>query len=125
MSVPVAEVAAYIDALLQIANFEEDEGGNGLVSEHDLTLWDLSQTVLASAKINNGNSQPVASTQTAGHWLFTSITEAVLAPGSYVVGVGYSFSGDDKARTNTVSQTSAILLATAPFFTAGERVAWR
>ena len=30
-AVPVAEIASYIDVLLNIAQFEEDEGGNGLM----------------------------------------------------------------------------------------------
>ena len=47
-AVPVAEIASYIDVLLNIAQFEEDEGGNGLMVDADKPVSRIAAAVNTS-----------------------------------------------------------------------------
>lgn len=62
-----------------------DQGSNGLVNAHDVGIWNSSGTLLASTTITSA-STPVASTSSAGDWLFNNITPVTLAPGTYTIG---------------------------------------
>ena len=84
-----------------------DEGGNGLLNNHDIGLWnsnDPSQ-LLASTTISNGNSVPVVSTSSDGRWLFTSIVPITLQPGTYVVGATIVAFDQDLQRFGTTAST--------------------
>src|SRR4051812_42963539 len=52
-----------------------DHGSDGLVNTHDVGIWNSSNTalLLTSTTVTNGSSTPVASTSTAGRWLFNNI----------------------------------------------------
>jgi len=62
-----------------------DQGSNGLVNAHQVGLWNSIGTLVASTTITSA-STPVASTSSAGDWLFNSITPVALAPGTYTIG---------------------------------------
>ena len=47
-AVPVAEMAAYIDDLLNITQFEEDEGGNGLMVDAGASVSRIAAAVNTS-----------------------------------------------------------------------------
>jgi hypothetical protein len=62
-----------------------DEGSLPLEISHQVGLWTLGETLLATATVDN-TSTPVASASPDGRWLFTDITPIALAPGDYVLG---------------------------------------
>ena len=62
-----------------------DENSAPLSIAHDVGLWTISETMLAEATVDN-SSIPVASSSSAGQWLFTVITPITLEPGDYVLG---------------------------------------
>jgi hypothetical protein len=62
-----------------------DQGGNGLVNAHQVGIWNSTGTLMASTTVTSA-STPVASTSSAGDWLFNSITPVALAPGTYTIG---------------------------------------
>jgi len=91
-----------------------DEGSDGLGESHAITLWNTSMTQLAGVIISGtGTRTAIASTQTAGQWVFADLNAPLnLGPGSYVVGVGFDFPNSDAVRTNS----GTITLSTASFF---------
>jgi hypothetical protein len=84
-----------------------DEGGKPLSINHQIGLWNLSETLLATATVGNG-ATPVASASGEGQWLFTPIAPLLLEPGEYVLGAvwGDPTIGADPFRVNTASTTS-------------------
>ncbi len=83
-----------------------DEGANGLTNRHDVGLWDISQNLLASTTVTTA-STPVASTSSAGQWLFNAIAPLSLTPGNYVLGATFANNDADLARLNTIATTTA------------------
>jgi hypothetical protein len=87
-----------------------DFGKDGLAESHQIGLWDTgaTPTLLASATINNTNSTVVASSSSAGQWLFTPIKSSVdLTPGaSYVVGAFYALNSADSFMKTTSAPTT-------------------
>ena len=79
-----------------------DEGSQPLAISHQVGLWTLGDTLLATATVDN-TSTPVASASPDGRWLFTTITPIALAPGDYVLGAvwGDPLIGADFFRVNT------------------------
>ena len=68
-----------------------DEGSNGLAeASHLVRLWNSDgSSLLASATVDN-NSTPITSASTDGRWLFETIANLTLNPGTYVVGADYA-----------------------------------
>jgi hypothetical protein len=62
-----------------------DEGGAPLYINHQIGLWNLNETLLATATVGNG-ATPVPSASGEGQWLFTPIAPLLLEPGQYVLG---------------------------------------
>jgi hypothetical protein len=62
-----------------------DEGGQPLEISHEIGLWTVDQTLLATATVGNSGT-PVASASGEGRWLFTPISPLLLQPGDYVLG---------------------------------------
>ncbi len=85
-----------------------DEGGLPLQIAHDIGLWTLSDTLLATATVANNNSVAVASASPDGRWLFTPISPIELGPGDYVLGAvwGDPMIGADPFRFGTTTSTS-------------------
>lgn len=88
-----------------------DEGGDSLLNQHTITLWDTTQTVLASTIVDNTGFS-ISSINTGGSWTFMNISPLLLNVGTYILGAGYEFLNDDKVRFDE----SQITLSTAPFF---------
>jgi len=84
-----------------------DEGGAPLNISHEVGLWTLSQTLLATAVVDNA-STVVPSASLLGNWLFTDITPITLDPGDYVLGAvwGDPIIGADPFRVNATVTTS-------------------
>ena len=85
-----------------------DIGANGLAESHMVGLWNSGGTLLASASIDSAGTH-VASTSSAGDWLFTALSSSVqLTTGDYVVGAFYAASSPDhfmggNANPSTIS----------------------
>lgn len=62
-----------------------DEKSAPLSIAHEVGLWTINQAMLAEATVDN-SSIPVASSSSAGRWLFTMISPITLQPGDYVMG---------------------------------------
>ena len=79
-----------------------DFESNGLLSSHQVGLWNSSGTLLASATVTSG-STVVASTSLNGQWLFESIAPVTLNSGeTYTVGAEL-FPGGDRAFSQTLA----------------------
>lgn len=90
-----------------------DEGADGLVALHDVTLWDENGVQLATVIVDD-SSTLVASTSTDGDWRFEDlISPVILNPGFYVVGGGLPSGLSDTVRTSIGS----LVLSTATFVT--------
>jgi len=82
-----------------------DEGGDGLASNHDVGLWTIAGTLLASTTITNGSTSEVSSSG-FGNWMVESFTNLTLGIGDYVVGgVQTNSIGGDLLRTNASSSS--------------------
>jgi hypothetical protein len=64
-----------------------DAGSDGLRISHQVGLWDSGGSLLAQVTVDN-TSTPVASTSTAGQWLFTELPSPITLPrgGTYILG---------------------------------------
>jgi len=79
-----------------------DEGANGLTASHQVGLWSADQTLLAQLTIDN-TATPVASTSTAGRWLFANLSSALsIGPGTYFLGALYI------GTTDAIRQSTAL-----------------
>jgi hypothetical protein len=85
--------------------WDDFSNGAGLLNAHTVQLWTDGGTLLASATVDN-SSTVVASADSTGRWLFTSITPLSLGAGTYRIAVGYGVDGDDPVRFGSVSVTS-------------------
>ena len=85
-----------------------DEGSLPLEISHQVGLWTLGETLLATATVDN-TSTPVTSASPDGRWLFTDITPIALAPGDYVLGAvwGDPIIGADFFRVNTTAPVTS------------------
>jgi len=82
-----------------------DEGGDGLVSSHEVGLWTASGTLLASVTVDN-SSTALASPSGFGNWMVQDLTSnLVIGAGTYRVGgVQVSLGGlGDLIRINASS----------------------
>lgn len=69
-----------------------DEAGDGLVTSHEVGLWDTSGTLLVSAMVGSGTSAPLSED---GLWRLVDITDFVIpAASGYVVAASYSIESD-------------------------------
>jgi hypothetical protein len=94
-----------------------DVGSNGLSAPHLVGIWDTSGTLLGSVTVDNA-STPIASTSTAGRWLFQSLSSPlILSPGNYVLGVDFSNNAD-----NVFTGASSLSMATDLAFVQGRFV---
>ncbi len=66
-----------------------DVGGNGLFRSHQVGLWNVAGSLLATVFVDNSALQ-VASTSAFGNWLEVAIPQVTLAPGTYVLGATYT-----------------------------------
>jgi hypothetical protein len=62
-----------------------DEGDNGLLDTHLVSVWTSTGTLLASTTVDN-SSADVASPNPDGDWRFTTIPALNLGVGNYVIG---------------------------------------
>ncbi|MEE8107194.1 MAG: PEP-CTERM sorting domain-containing protein [Planctomycetota bacterium] len=67
-----------------------DKDSNGLAQSHQVGLWKLDQTLLATKTITNASTVK-ASASLFGRWLVESVTPFDLDPGTYVLGAHYGF----------------------------------
>ena len=82
-----------------------DEGANGLTISHQVGLWDASQNLLAQVTLDN-TATPVASTSTAGRWLFANVSSPLsIGPGTYFLGALYTDTQTDAIRFQNSSAT--------------------
>jgi len=85
-----------------------DVGANGLAQSHLVGLWDSGGSLITSATIDSAGTH-VASTSSAGDWLFAALKTSVqLTTGDYVVGAFYAASSPDhfmggNANPSTIS----------------------
>jgi hypothetical protein len=79
-----------------------DEGSRPLAISHQVGLWTLGGTLLATASVSNA-STPAGSASPGGRWLFTAIAPLALTPGDYVLGAvwGDPVTGADPFRIDT------------------------
>lgn len=92
-----------------------DEGADGLVHNHDVALWTLEGSLLASATVTN-LSAVVPSVTVGGQWLFTSITPILLPAGDYILAAfypGVEGGGDPARALSTASSNSGLTFVEA------------
>lgn len=75
-----------------------DEGGDGLDQSHEVGLWSIDGTLLASTTVTPSSASSVASASGLGAWVFEPIPTLVLAAGTHAVGALY-LSEDDPWRS--------------------------
>lgn len=80
-----------------------DEGGDGFVHTHQVGLWTIGGTLLASATVTNGSTS-ITSTSADGVWLFEDISTVTLDVGRYAIAAVYDLN-DDFIRTGTSIST--------------------
>jgi hypothetical protein len=80
-----------------------DEGANGLSEGHEVSLWTIAGSLVATATVT-GASTATASGSSDGQWLFQDIGPLTLTAGRYVLGAAYT-SNDDFIRTGAVLST--------------------
>lgn len=88
-----------------------DHGADGLTNSHAIGLWTSAGALLASTTVPAGiPGSPTPSADPNGQWIFNSIADLVLNPGTYVVGAQYLANDADFARLtfngNIVTPTS-------------------
>jgi len=76
-----------------------DDDSDGLDQGHDVGLWTLAGTLLASTTVTNA-STPEANGTGLGRWLFSDIPQLVLGPGNYVLGA-----------TNIANDTDSVIIS--------------
>lgn len=94
-----------------------DIGANGLASPHLVGIWTSGGTLLGTVTVNNA-STPIASTSTAGRWLFQALgSPLTLSPGNYIVGVDYPTGNTDDVMTSagTISLASGLTFVQGRF----------
>lgn len=85
-----------------------DEGSNGLSTSHQIGIWDSGNNLIASTTITNANSTASSSTNTAGQWLFTSVTPVTLAAGNYTIGALFAGTSEIWRSNATVAAANGI-----------------
>lgn len=81
-----------------------DEGGDGLAVSHDVGLWDTTGTLLASATVDAGATDPLI-----GKFRYKSIPTLTLAAGDYVL--GSLITADDPERVYTPGVSTGLTTA--------------
>jgi hypothetical protein len=81
-----------------------DHGSDGLDHPHEVGIWNTANpsSPLATTIITSG-STPVASSSSAGLWLFNSVSSLTLSPGTYVVGATIVANDTDLQRFNATA----------------------
>ena len=83
-----------------------DDDSDGLDQNHDLGLWTLAGTLLASTTVTN-TATPEANGAGPGQWLFTDISPLVLGPGNYILAATNIKYDSDKVIISGVVSTIA------------------
>lgn len=81
-----------------------DEGADGLSNSHEVGLWEIDGTLLASTTITN-SSTSASSTSSDGRWLFQSISSLSLGVGRYAIAAVYGSDDPDHIRTGVTINT--------------------
>lgn len=83
-----------------------DEAGDGLISDHEVGLWRISDGHLLTSTTITNTSTMEASTSGFGNWMVESVAALTLATGDYVIGgVQGNSVGGDLLRLDTVSNS--------------------
>ncbi len=81
-----------------------DEGANGLAAPHQVGLWTLAGSLVASITVNNSGTA-VPSSSGLGQWLFGKVSPHLLNRGEYVLGAFYEANDPDEVRVLTDATT--------------------
>jgi hypothetical protein len=81
-----------------------DVGGNGLINDHAVGLWDSTGTLLASGTVTNA-ATPMTSISGDGRWMVQTIAPVILSSGTYTIGGFYGAFGADTFIARGTSAT--------------------
>lgn len=72
-----------------------DDGADGLVSRHQVGVWNSAHQLIAQATVFNNGATALPSASSGGQWLFVDIAATALDVGDYVIGAFYADQDDD------------------------------
>lgn len=86
-----------------------DHASNGLADDHEVGLWNASNTLLSSVTVTNaGFVVSSGVTGIRGRWIFMDVADITLPVGQYVIGAFYPTGGDGSLMASPLTLASEI-----------------